>query len=1197
MASESRRNAAECERADGIIFETRKRSVRLTQIKLSGFKSFVDPTSIHFPGQLVGIVGPNGCGKSNVIDAVRWVLGETRASALRGDSMQDVIFNGSGNRKPLARAGVELVFDNALGRAAGQWGQYAEISVKRILQRDGESSYYINNQHVRRRDITDMFLGTGLGPRAYAIIEQGMISRVIEAKPEELRVFLEEAAGISRYKERRKETEHRLADTRENLARVTDIRVELGAQIEKLDAQARVATRYQEFQAELQLKQQLLWFLRRRDAAAERDRHAQEIARQANELEARTATLREVESRVETARAAHYGAGDAMNAAQAALYEANAEVARLESELRHVEETRQRLEAQHTERGTQLASWREQRAQLTQALHLWVGRAEGARRRSAEAQARLAAEGARLPEAERAFRAAQEQLAEARSQLLRAESRAQLEQANLAHLERSLQSLGLRRERLDGELLQLQQPDAAALAEREARRGASDAAVAAAEADLGERQQELDRLEGERAAAADALSAASHEHATAAAQLATLEQIQAAAEDNAPLRGWLERHGLAALPRFWQEVRIEPGWEVAVESVLRERLHALDLATGAGLEAVVADVPPVKAGVFRHGRGGSVAPLAGHVPLAEKVHAGVADLGGALADWFAHVYVCEGTPAAATLEQLPHGTLLVNRQGHQFTRHTVAFHAPDPADAGLLARQAEIEALQARVGEFAAGLALARRTSEQALAALEARQAELEAARDALAKRQQLRHDAQIELLKLQQAAERYRERSAQLAAERGELEREAERDEARRAECKAAAEQAASGIAQARAQVEAVRAAYVAAETALAAQRLAGQQAEREAQDAAFGERECASKIAEIDNSVKLIDQQIAHAEEELTRLTTELAVDPVPAVREALEGAVEARIAREKTLADSRNAVEGAAAALRALEEERLKAESALAPLRERIGELRLKEQAASLGYEQYAGQLREAGADEARLAAEAAEAPRPASLQGEITRLTQAIAELGAVNLAALDELKTSQERKGFLDAQSADLEEAVTTLEDAIRRIDRETRELLRETFDSVNRHFGSLFPVLFGGGEAKLLMTGEEILDAGVQVMAHPPGKRNSSIHLLSGGEKALTAIALVFSMFQLNPAPFCLLDEVDAPLDDSNTVRFCDLVRKMSAQTQFLFISHNKITMEMASQLIGVTMPESGVSRVVAVDIDEALRIREELAA
>jgi len=1171
--------------------------VRLHQIRLSGFKSFVDPTSIHFPGQLVGIVGPNGCGKSNVIDAVRWVLGETRASALRGDSMQDVIFNGSGNRKPLARASVELMFDNSLGRAGGQWNQYAELSVKRVLQRDGESSYYINNQHVRRRDVTDMFLGTGLGPRAYAIIEQGMISRVIEAKPDELRVFLEEAAGVSRYKERRKETEHRLEDTRSNLARVTDIRMELGAQIEKLEAQAKVATRYQEIQAELQLKQQLLWFLRRRDAAAERERHAQEIAGQANALEAGTATLREVESRLETARAAHYAAGDSMNAAQAALYAANAEVARLESELRHVEETRQRLEFQHAERRTQLGTWREQRAQLTQALHMWAGRAGGARQRVSDAQARATLEGGRLPEAERAFRQAQEQQTECRSQLLRAESRAQLEQSNLEHVERALAALAQRRERLLTERRSLLQPDAAALAAQEARRAAGDAAIVEGEATLTGLQAECDALEAERASAEEHLSVASHEHAAAEAQLATLGQIQAAAEDNAPLRDWLERNDLHALPRLWQQVRIDPGWEVAVESVLRERLHALDVADAARLDAVAADVPPVKAGVLSHGAARGAPALAGYEALAAKVHAATTELGGALSDWLAQAYVCEGAPRAAERERLPAGAVLVNRDGHQFTRYTVAFHAPDPADAGLLARQAEIESLQGKVGELAQSLAGARARSEATVAALAARQTALEAARDALAAQQQARHELQIELLKLQQAEERYRERSGQIDGELALVAQAAGQDEARRAQCSAATQQVGQEIAAARAQLDAVRAAYVAAETALETQRHAVQQAERDAQDAVFGERECSAKIAEIDASVRLIDQQIERADAELGKLTEELAVDPVPEVRGALESAVEVRIEREKALAAARNGVEAAAGALRALEEERLQAEAQLAPLRERIGELRLKEQAAQINRDQFDSQLRDGGADEARLAAQADGAPRPSSLQGEITRLTQALGELGAVNLAALEELRTSLERKEYLDAQALDLEEAVRTMEDAIRRIDRETRELLRETFDSVNRHFGALFPVLFGGGEARLIMTGEEILDAGVQVMAHPPGKRNTSIHLLSGGEKALTAIALVFSMFQLNPAPFCLLDEVDAPLDDSNTERFCSLVRKMSAQTQFLFISHNKITMEMAAQLIGVTMPESGVSRVVAVDIDEALRIREELAA
>ncbi|HYY59873.1 MAG TPA: AAA family ATPase, partial [Burkholderiales bacterium] len=549
--------------------------MRLTQIKLSGFKSFVDPTTIHVPGQLVGVVGPNGCGKSNVIDAVRWVLGESRAAALRGDSMQDVIFNGSVNRAPLARASVELTFDNSLGRAAGQWSQYAEIAVKRVLQRDGESSYYINGTHVRRRDITDMFLGTGLGPRAYAIIEQGMISRVIEAKPEELRVFLEEAAGISKYKERRRETETRLADTRENLARITDIRLELGLQIEKLDAQAQVATRYQELQRDLQLKQHLLWYLRRRDAGAERERHSAEVARVTNELEAENAQSRSLETRLETARAAHYQAGDAMNTAQAALYAANAEVARHESELRHAEDTRARLESQSSERRTQLGAWREQRSQLTQALHMWATRASGARERVAQTKEKLGEENARLPQAEQTFRTAQERLTEARSQLMQAESRLALEQANRTHLERAAEALTQRRERITAERQALAEPDASALRELEERIAQIDGSLEAARRALEALQAECEALQEAAAQAAEAVGVAEREHAAAQAQLATLRQIQAEAQDNAPLREWLERQGLGRAAQLWQKLRIDAGWETAVEAVLRERLHAL----------------------------------------------------------------------------------------------------------------------------------------------------------------------------------------------------------------------------------------------------------------------------------------------------------------------------------------------------------------------------------------------------------------------------------------------------------------------------------------------------------------------------------------------------------------------------------------------------------------------------------------------
>ena len=1172
--------------------------MRLTQIKLAGFKSFVDPTSIHLPGQMVGIVGPNGCGKSNVIDAVRWVLGESRASALRGDSMQDVIFNGSSNRQPHARASVELIFDNSLGRAVGQWSQYAEISVKRILQRDGESTYHINGQHVRRRDITDMFLGTGLGPRAYAIIEQGMISRVIEARPEELRVFLEEAAGISKYKERRRETEHRLTDTRDNLARVNDIRLELGAQIDKLEAQAEVASRYKQHQADLQLKQQLLWYLRRRDASTEQTRHLEEIERTAQALEQETAALRSVESRLETSRAAHYAAGDALNAAQAALYGANAEVARHESELRHVEETRQRLERQHTERHVQLGGWRDQRAQLTQALHMWAARAVSAKDQVDAAQATQRTESEKLPGSEQAYRQAQEQLHEARGALMQRESARALEEANLAHIERGRAALDQRRERLETEMRALVQPDPEAIATLEAERVRLREAIAAAQAAEAHAQaacaEQASAFEQAQARVEEAL----RDSTAADAQLATLRQIQAATEDNAPLRDWLERHALAALPRLWQKLRIDAGWETAVESVLRERLHALEMGASGNVDALAADQPPSKASVFVPGGGPrDTARREDLEPLADKIHPTEDGLAGALADWLAGVYVVEGVPAGALRGVLPQGAVLVNREGHQFTRQTASFHAPDPVDAGLLARKAEIEALEPRCAALAADAARARQAVEAADAALGIRQAALDASRAALGAAKTAEHDAEIELLKRVQSQQRYLERSAQINAEIEEIGREASAEEARQRALQTEMSDIEARIAQARSDLEAVKDAHLAAERALATQRHALQASERAVQDAMFGVRECESKIAETDNAVKVIDQQIERAMAEIEQLTRELADDPVPPVRDALNAAVEVRIACEKTLAEARDAVERAAGALRALEEQRLEIENRLAPLRERTSELKLKEQAARLNAEQFAQQLSEANADEALLAQAAEDAPRPSTLQSEITRLSQAITELGAVNLAALEELSSGKERKAFLDAQFIDLEEAVSTLEDAIRRIDRETRELLRETFDSVNRHFGSLFPMLFAGGEAKLLMTGEEILDAGVQVMAQPPGKRNSTIQLLSGGEKALTAIALVFSLFQLNPAPFCLLDEVDAPLDDSNTLRFGELVRRMSEQTQFLFISHNKITMELAEQLIGVTMPESGVSRVVAVDIDEAMRMREELAA
>jgi chromosome segregation protein len=1168
--------------------------LRLTHLKLAGFKSFVDPTTIDVPSQLVGVVGPNGCGKSNIIDAVRWVLGETRASALRGESMQDVIFNGSAQRGPVARASVELVFDNSLGKAAGQWSQYAEISVKRVLQRDGESSYHINNTQVRRRDIHDIFLGTGLGPRAYAIIEQGMISRVIEAKPEELRIFLEEAAGVSKYKERRRETEHRLADTRENLARVDDIRRELETQIEKLTRQAEIARQYKALQSEAAHKQHLLWWLRKRDAETEAQRVTREIDRVATELEAETARLREIERRLEQARVDHYSAGDAVNAAQGALYEVNTEVSRLEAELRFMTETRQRLEASRSQLAAHIEQWQRNRGELGEAAGMWQQRRTEAAERLAAAQSHLAAQDARTPELDDAYRTVQDRLSGARDAIAAAEQTFRLEQAQVAHAGRTLDGLHARAERLEAERGELAEPDSTRLDSIAHGIAATEADAAAAAGRIRELQQDLPVLEAARAAALARLQELEREANTRAGRLATLKRIQQQVEEGTEIADWLARHSLENLPRLWQMITVEPGWETAIESVLRERLHALQLADPQALARLFDDPPPAKVSLFTPSTApSSGAPETSFRPLGALIRFADDTARPLVEEWLAGCFAIEGVPSLTTRLGLASGTILVNREGHQFSRYAVSFHGPDSIDAGILARQREIEQLTDEVRGFAARTDEAREVHAAAERQLAARREQVAALQDRESELNQARHEQQLEHVRLAEAIARVRARAQQIAEELAEIEHQRTQELAARAEAESRLDGHRLEISRRSSEFQAAQSAHDAAQGALEDHRQVVQVADREVQEAAFSERECIGKISEIDRSIQVVSEQLTEGEADQSQTEAELAGLQDEGLRFALQESLGVRVDREQRLAVARTGQDEAAERLRAADEERIACEQKLPPLRERTGDLRLKEQAARLAVEQFAQQLADAGADEAALAEAPGAKTRPTALQAEIARLQQAMAELGAINMAALEELAIAAERKGFLDAQATDLATALETLENAIRRIDRETREMLRETFEQANRHFGQLFPTLFGGGEARLEMTGEEILDAGIEVRAQPPGKRTSTIHLLSGGEKALTAISLVFALFQLNPAPFCLLDEVDAPLDDTNTERFCNLVRKMAGETQFLFISHNKITMEIASQLIGVTMPEQGVSRVVAVDIEEALRIRE----
>jgi len=1169
--------------------------VQLRQIKLAGFKSFVDPSQIDVPGRLVGVVGPNGCGKSNVIDAVRWVLGESKAAELRGESMQDVIFNGAASRAAAGRASVELLFDNSAGRVQGEWGRFSELSVKRILTRDGDSTYMINQRHVRRRDVHDLFLGTGLGPRAYAIIGQGMISRLVEARPEELRVYLEEAAGVSKYKERRRETETRLRDARENLDRVGDILRELEERVVHLERQAELARQYRDLTQRHGDAQMMLWLLRLRDARSQQARGAREVEQAELAIEAHRTELSALQRKLEEERSAHFAAGEATHAAHGDLLGVNGQIAQLEGEIRLVADSRGRLSAQiagtidrRTQREQEQARLRQRAAELDASIDQMGAQHEQACAVGSE-------QDLRLPGLEQAYHAARESLTQARSHAARAAQAIEGAAQHGRSLDEQLAALGQRRERLGEERAQLESFDQERLdaLQQEARRLDAELQERTRAARAAEEQRT--QLDSERTAAGVEKTRVAETLARMQARLHALSDLQANVEADERLDPWLRTHGLDSLPRLFSRLEVETGWETAFEAVLRERVEAIEVGSLDSVAAFDSAAPPARV-AFYCGSGGSDPqpqvqaqdwPL-----LATKLASQDSPLAGVMREWLAGVYAAPDLRSALQRRDLLRsGTELVVQAGHRVGRRAVRFYAPDDRKAGLLARRLEIENLQRsikaqRLIEEQAAAHLAR-VESQLRQAQELAQSE----RNATEQLRSRLHEAQLEAVRLGESQQSMQARREQVDRELEELAAHAGALEQQRADANRLFEELDRALGDRQQEAEAARVQYEAAELELRQAREASQRLQVERQRLQIELDVARERRGEIETAASEAIQECERLDSELEQARLEQARLDDSAAREGLEQWLQRRVAAEATMRDARARQDELAQSVRSLDEQRLNLERELPPRIDRVTELKLKEQAARLAAEQFERQLVEAGADQEALAARVERGTSASSLQAEITRLAQSIEELGAVNLAALEELESARERREFLQTQSSDLKAAIATLEDAIRKIDRETREMLRSTFEQVNRYFGELFPRLFGGGDARLLMTGEEILDAGVQVMAQPPGKRNSTIHLLSGGEKAMAATALVFALFKLNPAPFCLLDEVDAPLDEANTERFCDLVRSMTEQTQFLFITHNKIAMEMAEQLVGVTMQEQGVSRIVAVDIDDAVKL------
>ena len=1163
--------------------------MRLSTIKLSGFKSFVDPTTLHLPTNMTGVVGPNGCGKSNIIDAVRWVMGESSASRLRGDSLTDVIFSGSTSRKPVSQATVELIFDNSDHAITGEFAAFNEISVKRLVSRDGQSNYYLNGAKCRRRDITDLFLGTGLGPRSYSIIEQGMISQIIEARPEDLRVYLEEAAGISKYKERRKETETRIRHTRENLDRLNDLREEVGKQLGHLARQARQAEQYTAIQAERRIRDAEWKALEYRALDARLGALREGLSQEETRLQQLIAEQREAEREIETGRVRREESMEALNAAQAAGYEVGGMLARVEQQIAHQRELSQRLvrareEAEDAlaEIGQHISGDEERLAILAESVAEAEPALEMLREDDSARQDALRDAEAAVADWQQRWEAhAREQADAARA--------GDVERTRVDYLDRQSLEADRRREQLSTERAAL---DLDALAEAFETAAAQHETQTIAIEALGEgleaRKQAALDLQDQQRAGQQALSDVRKEAQEARGRLSSLETLQHAAlgQEQGAAMAWLRQHGLDSGTRVGEALQVDAGWENAVEGALGQMIEGVLVDSPESLVEALADLGDGRiALVASDAADADFAPTS----LAARVRGPLA-----IRRLLARLHVAESLDEARALQaRLDPGDSVITRDGERLGAGWLRVLRSGAARQGALLREREIQGLRERIEQ------------------LQAREAELEEAqgsrRERLLAAEQAREDVQRQVYQAHRAVS---ELAGQMQGQQGRLDAARNRIEKIDAELAQLAETLATAGEQARTARGLLEDAVTRMGTLettrreLDAERARLGEARDTARSAARETREQAhalalqlesqrTQVTALRQALSRMGGQRGQLDTRLGEIAAQLAEGdtPVETLEQQRQLALAERVRAEQTLAQARSALEGVDAGLRGYEQVRHQRDEQAIAQREAIAQRRLDQQALVIHAEQLSAAVVEAGFVLEDVVAGLAEDAEVEAFGKQVQDFDNRLRRLEPVNLAAIQEHAEAAQRKEYLDSQDADLTSALDTLEDAIRKIDRETRGRFKDTFDRVNSGVQEIYPRLFGGGHAYLELTGEDLLDTGVAIMARPPGKRVSNISLLSGGEKAMTAVALVFAIFQLNPAPFCLLDEVDAPLDEANVGRFTAMVSEMSQKVQFLFVTHNKATMEAATQLSGVTMREPGVSRLVSVDLAEAARL------
>ncbi len=1168
--------------------------MRLSKIKLAGFKSFVDPTTINFPSNLTGIVGPNGCGKSNTIDAVRWVMGESSAKHLRGASMDDVIFNGSSARKPIDTAAVELIFDNSEGKLGGQYANYSEISVKRQVTRDGGSKYSLNGTRCRRRDVADLFLGTGLGPRSYAIIEQGMISRLIEAKPEELRNFLEEAAGISKYKERRRETETRIRHTRENLERLSDLREEIEKQLARLQRQSRSAERYKELkQDERELKAEYLT-LQWRELKTELDSRDREIQSTETLLEQIIAEQRATESEIESSREQGTESNEILNKVQAEYYRLGADISAKEQNIKHQQDLLQRQQ-------TDLEQIEIALADATQAIQSDKRDIEEFKNNLATEEPQLAElkkqeeeNAAAFQQAEQAMQNWQKKWDESNQQYSAESQKAQIERSRMEQLERHVEQLKQRLQKIDvekqalrGENLEEQIADLNILLKKSSEeKESSEQQLSDAIAQIRETREKISSVEQQSADVRRNI----HQYQGSLSSMEALQEAALGKTDKAAQQ-WLEKSGINNNARFAEQLSVKDGWELAVETVLGDTLEAVCVDNIEQFSSALNSLENSNVSLIETGQ--SAAPLNTTAGMLLEQVSSTLELGQ-----FLHGIRCTETldEALKVRHSLAVDESIITKDGIWLGSNWLRISRDTDASTGVLARENSIRECQQKLSEL--------ETKAEKI------NAELGELRSRLQSKEQQREEIQVALNSIHS---RLNEIKAQISARESRHEHITSRGKDLDAELEEIQNLIRSDEADIATATKNRNAALENAETmesdrkVLQGQREQLQQELQQHRSNLQKHREQAHQLAIRVEGLKTRLSGLQHNVQRMEQAQTvqlqrkqELQVllsqstQPTEQLEAELKVLLEQRLKTEEALAEARRKVESLNHTLRSLEQKRSEFEQKSQSVRSKLEKCRLDSQETRVRSKTTLEQLAETGFElEAVLAtlSELESEDNPAtSKQWEmkLAEVAQKISRLGPINLAAIDEYKEQLQRKEYLDEQDRDVTAALEILEQAIAKIDKETRTRFKDTFDHVNSRIKEMFPKLFGGGIAYLEMTGDDLLNTGVAIMARPPGKRISNIHLMSGGEKALTAVALVFAIFELNPAPFCMLDEVDAPLDEANVGRFCQLVKEMSSRVQFIFITHNKTTMEISEHLSGVTMRESGVSRMVSVDVAEA---------